>query len=46
MFGEASGHKPGEGNVSHSSVLAWRIPQTGGWRATVHGAAKSQTPVK
>ena len=27
-----------------SSILAWRIPMdTGAWRATVHGVAKSQT---
>jgi len=24
-----------------SSILAWRIPQTGAWRATVHGVTKS-----
>ena len=30
--------------VTHSSVLAWRIPMDGrGWWATVHGVAKSQT---
>ena len=30
--------------ATHSSVLAWRIPWTGGagW-ATIHGIAKSQT---
>ena len=27
----------------HSSVLAWRIPGTGAWWATVHGVAKSRT---
>ena len=33
-----------DGMVIHSSVLAWRIPtDRGAWRATVHGAAKSQT---
>ena len=35
-----------EGMATHSSVLAWRIPWTeepGG--ATVHGVAKSQTPL-
>ena len=30
--------------VTHSSILAWRIPvDRGAWRATVHGVAKSQT---
>ena len=24
----------------HSSILTWEIPQTGAWRATVHGVAK------
>ena len=33
-----------EGMVTHSSILAWRIPMDGGsWRATVRGAAKSWT---
>ena len=33
-----------EGMVTHSSILAWRIPMDrGAWRATVHGVAKSQT---
>ena len=33
-----------EGKATHSSILAWRIPMDrGGWRATVHGVAKSQT---
>ena len=32
-----------EGMATHSSILAWRIPWTGDWRATVHGVAKSQT---
>ena len=27
----------------HSSILAWRIPYKGAWRATVHGVEKSQT---
>ena len=32
------------GIVTHSSILAWRIPMDrGAWRATVHGVAKSQT---
>ena len=30
-----------EGMVTHSSILAWRIPMDkGAWRATVHGVAK------
>ena len=30
--------------VTHSSILAWRIPWTRGvWQATVHGVAKSRT---
>ena len=33
-----------EGMVTHSSILAWRIPMDrGAWWATVHGVAKSQT---
>ena len=28
--------------ATHSNILAWRIPWTGAWRATVHGVAKSQ----
>ena len=38
------GKLPGEGNATHSSILAWRIPWTeepGG--NTVHGVAASQT---
>ena len=26
--------------ATHSSILAWEIPQTGAWWATVHGIAK------
>ena len=29
--------------ATHSSILAWEIPWTGAWRATVHGVKKSQT---
>ena len=30
--------------VTHSSILAWRIPWTRGvWQAIVHGVAKSRT---
>ena len=33
-----------EAMETHSSILAWRIPMDrGGWWATVHGVAKSQT---
>ena len=33
--------------ATHSSILAWRIPMgRGAWRATVHGAAKSQTRLR
>ena len=33
-----------EGMVSHSSILAWKIPMNRGvWWATVHGVTKSQT---
>ena len=33
-----------EGMVTHSSILAWRIPiDRGAWWATVHGVAKSWT---
>ena len=29
--------------ATHSSILAWRIPWTGAWQATLHGVTKSQT---
>ena len=33
-----------EDMATHSSILAWRILiDSGAWRATVHGVAKSQT---
>ena len=33
--------------VTHSSVLAWRIPWTGGaWWAAVYGVAQSRTQLK
>ena len=33
-----------EGMATHFSILAWRIPMDRrAWRATVHGATKSQT---
>ena len=32
-----------EGMVTHSSILAWRIPMDkGAWRATVHGVTNEQ----
>ena len=34
-----------KGMATHSSILAWRIPWTGSWQATVHGVIKSQTPL-
>ena len=38
------GRSPGEGNVNHSSILAWRIPITEGpGRLTVHGVAELDT---
>ena len=38
------GRPPGEGNATHSSILAWRIPMDGGaWQAIVHGVAVRQT---
>ena len=33
--------------ASHSSILAWRIlMDRGAWRAAVHSAAQSRTPLK
>ena len=33
-----------EETATHAAILAWQIPWTeGGWRATVHGVAKSCT---
>ena len=32
-----------EGMAIQSNILAWRIPWTRAWRATVHGVTKSQT---
>ena len=31
-----------EGMATHSSILAWKIPDRGGWQARVHSVAKSQ----
>ena len=41
-----SGRSPGEGNgnpLTHSSILAWRIPQTEKPGRLLHGVAKSRT---
>ena len=32
-----------KGMAIHCSILAWRIPWTGAWRATVHGITVSCT---
>ena len=32
-----------KGMATHSSILAWRIPWTEAWWATVHGVTKSWT---
>ena len=32
--------------ATHSSILAWEIPWTGAWRATVHGVAKELDTTK
>ena len=32
-----------KGMATHSSIVAWRIPQRGAWQATVHGITKSWT---
>ena len=32
-----------KGMATHSSILAWRIPCRGAWRATVQGVAESRT---
>ena len=38
------GRSAGEGLVTHSSILVWRVPvDRGAWWATVHGVTKSQT---
>ena len=29
--------------ATYSSILAWRIPRRGAWKAAVHGAAQSRT---
>ena len=43
-LGRSPGGNNPTGMATHSSILAWRIPiDRGGWRATVHGIAKSWT---
>ena len=37
---------PGVGIATHSSILAWKIPHRGAWRATVHRVPKSWTGLK
>ena len=38
------GSSPGGGRGNPFSILAWRVPWTGGaWRAAVHAVAKHQT---
>ena len=38
------GRRPVEGNATHSSILAWRIPMDrGAWQAIVHGVTVRQT---
>ena len=32
-----------KGMAIHSSILAWKIPDTGAWQATVYGVSKSRT---
>ena len=40
-------HALEKGMATHSSVLAWRIPGTGGvWWAAVYGVTQSQTRLK
>ena len=38
-----SGSSPGEGKVTHLSILAWRLPWTEEPGRIVHEVAKSQT---
>ena len=32
--------------ATHSSIVAWRTPGMGAWRAAVHGVAKNWTQLK
>ena len=39
-----SGRSPEGGHVTHSGILAWRIPMDrGAWRATVHRVTELNT---
>ena len=35
-----------KGMATHSSILAWRIPDRSDWQAIVHGVAKSRTQLR
>ena len=37
-----SGNPLEKGMATHSSILAWRIPDRGAWRAAVHVITKSE----
>ena len=40
------GRSPEDGMATHSNILTWRVPvDRGAWWATVHGVAKSWTPL-
>ena len=39
-LGWANPLEEGMATLLHSSILAWEIPWTGAWRATVHGGCK------
>ena len=38
-----SGRSPEEGMATYSSILAWKIPDRGAFRAIVYGVTKSWT---
>ena len=35
-----------KGMATHSTILAWRIPDRRDWQAIVYGVAKSQTQLR
>ena len=35
-----------KGMATHSTILAWRIPDGRDWQAIVHGVAKSRTQLR
>ena len=41
-----SGRYPGGGMATHSSILAWRIPDRAAWWDTVHRVANSWAQLK